>query len=236
MKSKPWFKFDPNSWLNNIQLRNCSTSERGMLIDLMCIAHRSTDYGCILQDYKPDSVKMLAKSLSIRYQTATRCIQKLIELERISLTSSNQLVIERMVEDEEKARQQSAYGKMGGNPTLNPDVKIEKTKTIKDKEKDKMYEVAKVLATDLLSKTSKALGRPLTNGVVSSAKGIQKLLKKGITEGEILNTMTWLTTDNTQSEYAFVVHSGNSLHDKWDKIQSAMCKKAFKKKRVENAI
>ena len=74
----------------------------------------------------------------------------------------------------------------------------------------------------LLESMSRASGRKLVSTVADSKAGIEKLLKSGITEETIRATITWLEHENPKREKPFVVLSGASLHEKWDRIQSAM--------------
>jgi hypothetical protein len=69
-----------------------------------------------------------------------------------------------------------------------------------------------------------ALGRKLVSTPQASATHIKKLLKKGVLQGEISLAIDWLTTDNLSSGYQLEVQSGRSLHEKWDRIQSAMAR------------
>jgi len=92
----------------------------------------------------------------------------------------------------------------------------------KGRSKKGNHNTQNTLAKYLIDKTSEATGRKLVTTVKSSSSHISKLLEAGITESEIRSTIDWLTTTNMTSEYRFDVHSGKSLFDKWDKIQSAI--------------
>lgn len=133
------------------------------------------------------------------------------------------------------------YTTFVGEPYMDAHTRIEKlTRELIDEIKDhlspppkrKADPVATALATNLLESMSRASKTKLTSSVSSSAKPIEKLLKKGVTEKQVLDTVTWLEKENPKRQYPFVVLSGQSLLDKWDKIQVAM-KTPTEKKPVE---
>jgi len=78
------------------------------------------------------------------------------------------------------------------------------------------------LSLYFIEKISASVGRELLCTKASCRKWISKLLKKGIGEDEIISTIDWLATDNLKREYKFVVQSGKSLYEKWDRIKAAM--------------
>jgi hypothetical protein len=194
MKIKPWFKFDPSSWLNDVDLRDCTTSERGVLIDLMCLAHRSGNYGYFMDDMKPETIKKTAKCLSIASKTLDKCLTNLLQKSRICQTNDGQLYIKRMIEDNSYSLKQSELGKTGGNPTLKAPLKPEKRREDKEKEKSKKKaygEFNSVMLTDdeydkLISKhgESKALSAiEILDGYIASKgnkyKNHYAVFKKG---------------------------------------------------------
>jgi len=150
MKVKPWLKFEPSAWLSDPKLRSCTTSERGVLIDLICLAHRNCDYGYLGFKNDADGVRMIAKCLSIARRTLAKCIANLIDMERICIANDGEMYIKRMIQDHEYACKQSTNGEKGGNPTLKPDKTIEdKTKGDKTREPKRSYgEFNSVFLTD----------------------------------------------------------------------------------------
>jgi len=95
----------------------------------------------------------------------------------------------------------------------------------KEKKKDIINDVALVLAKKLLEAMSRASGRKMLSTPASSVIPIVRMLRAGVTDGEISKTIDWLEKENPAKEYPFVVLSGKALLEKWDKIQLAMGKK-----------
>jgi hypothetical protein len=80
----------------------------------------------------------------------------------------------------------------------------------------------KELTAYFLEKTKAAAGRRLLTSARSVAPYMRRLLKAEMTPELVKLTIDWLTTDNLEEEFQFVVHSGRSLYEKWDRIQTAM--------------
>lgn len=80
------------------------------------------------------------------------------------------------------------------------------------------------LAKSFLEAMSKANGRKLIAKPDKTAVWIKKLFNRGVPEEEIRKTIDWLEKENPGREYRFVVASGQSLYEKWDRIQAAMTK------------
>jgi hypothetical protein len=78
------------------------------------------------------------------------------------------------------------------------------------------------LTAYFLDKVQAAAGRRLLTSPRSVAPFMRKLLAAEMTPELIRLTIDWLTTDNLESEYPYVVLSGRALVEKWDRIQNAM--------------
>jgi hypothetical protein len=128
MKHNPWLKFWPQDWLTDVNLRSCSSAQRGTLIDLMCIAHRSENYGVIIERDTPEARKMLAKCLSLTVRTLDSHMTGLLQLQRICRTDDGQLFIKRMVQDHRKSLINSDNGKLGGRVSLKAPLKAEENR------------------------------------------------------------------------------------------------------------
>ena len=151
MKHHQWFKFYPQDWLTDVELRSCSSAARGTLIDLMCLAHRRDDYGYFMDDQEPETRKRIAKCLSITRRTFDNHLTYLIQMQRICVADDGRLFIKRMVRDAEYTKQQSTFGTHGGNPTLKAPLKPDKNKSKNKKEsksKKEHGEFNNVLLTD----------------------------------------------------------------------------------------
>lgn len=191
MKRKPWFKFDPSAWLNDVELRNCSTSERGVLIDLMCIAHNNSEYGFFLSQYNAEEVKKLAKCLSITERTLNRCLTTLLQMSRICQTIDGQLYIKRMVQDFEYASKQSDNGKKGGNPTLKPEKKREEKKR-EEKKAFGEFKTVKFTDKEYKSLQSKLNSKRLSFGISCLDAYKKSSGKKYECDYAVFNKGSWL--------------------------------------------
>ena len=126
-KARPWLKFWPQDWICDPQLRSCTIGARGLLIDLMAIAHGCDPYGYLMANGQPLQPETITKLIGMRPQTYRKHIANLSERSRVAIADNGALYIPRMVKDAEYASKQAAFGKKGGNPTL----KGTKTQTLK---------------------------------------------------------------------------------------------------------
>jgi DNA replication protein DnaD len=101
------------------------------------------------------------------------------------------------------------------NPPTPPGGNSERSKSVTSIE-------AKALATTFLDLTAKAHNQKLTTTASSTAKWLDKLLKRGQTTQDIDNAIKWLCGPNMEADFSFTVLSGKSLYEKWDRIQAAM--------------
>ena len=96
-----------------------------------------------------------------------------------------------------------------------------------DSDLDSTRKLCQDLASQLLESVSRATGRKLVSTPKASTRPIQQLLKKGVTEKEVLEAITWLEHENPKNgKYALVVESGNALLEKWDRLQALMTRTA----------
>ena len=105
---------------------------------------------------------------------------------------------------------------------IDLDSDLDTDSDLPDKSGDK---IALNLATQLLEAVGRAMGKKLVSTPKSSRKPIADLMKRGVTEKEILDVIAWLEHENPKrGEFALVIESGKSLFEKWDKLQVAMCR------------
>jgi hypothetical protein len=83
---------------------------------------------------------------------------------------------------------------------------------------------AKELESGFLDAMSRAKGRKLISK--PTGEGICRLMKKGVTEQEIIRAFNWLY-ENARDPYCPVVESGKALYDKWDKVQAGMARSGY---------
>jgi len=121
MKKNPWFKFHPSDWLTDPDLRNCPSACRSLLIDLMCLAHSSSEYGFFGDGSASDLSKHLEKTLCIDRRVLVKQLETLAEHTRITQDEHGRWYIKRMVQDAQHSAVMSNHGKRGGNPRLKPE-------------------------------------------------------------------------------------------------------------------
>jgi len=115
---RPSFQFYPGDWLNDINLRSCSLSARGLWIDLICLMHQCPKYGHLMVNHKVIPMVNLARMLGVNL-TDLECWME--ELECAGVFSRNEsgcIYSRRMIKDENLRNIRANNGKLGGNPTL----------------------------------------------------------------------------------------------------------------------
>ena len=142
-RRNPWFKFHPQDWLTDVELRACSSAARGTLMDLMCIAHNSEEYGVCMPDLQTSTRKRVAKHLALTLRTLDSHLTILIQMHRICMTGVEQmsdicqtgvgqvsdrcrtdaghLYVKRMVKDHAFSSKQSEKGVKGAAQRLKPE-------------------------------------------------------------------------------------------------------------------
>jgi hypothetical protein len=104
-------------WMDNKELRRCSTEARAVLMDLMCLAHEGTPYGHLCDDIGPLADEYMASRCVLPVSKFRKALLELARNERIA-QKSGAFFIPRMVADEELRLKREAGGKLGGNPAL----------------------------------------------------------------------------------------------------------------------
>jgi hypothetical protein len=123
MPKYQWFKFYATDWLADPHLRLCNAAARGVLIDLMALAHNGEPYGYVSNGGMALTEKQLVRVLAVNRQTLSKALAALELHGRIARAADDLLYIPRMVKDGAKLAQSVAHGKLGGNPKLKGRVK-----------------------------------------------------------------------------------------------------------------
>ena len=138
----PWFKFYANHWSGDPHLRLCSLTARGLLIDLMAIAHNGNPYGYVTNGDKALNEQELGRVLSCNWQTVSKALAELELNGRIGRAIGGVIYIPRMVRDGNKTKEYREYGRRGGNPELNLGVNPrDKAEEDKEEEKKKIEDI-----------------------------------------------------------------------------------------------
>ena len=115
---RPSFQFYPSDWRNDGNLRLCSIAARGLLIDLMCIAHECDVYGVLAQNGHAFDHKTVGKLTGLRTDTAAKLTEELTRNRVLSYNENGALYSRRMVRDEDLRNIRAEAGAKGGNPHL----------------------------------------------------------------------------------------------------------------------
>ena len=130
MSSKTIIDLDTHAWLSDPELRMCEPQDRGVLIDLMCLArggrpegHVTSGNGAALDDVH------IARFLHVDADLFAKCKDRLLVNNRICIAEHTRAIfIPRMVRDAAIRDAATAGGRMGGNPTLLGDEPEDKPK------------------------------------------------------------------------------------------------------------
>lgn len=111
-------------WLDCKELRRCSLAARGLLTDLMAIAHEGVPYGYLRDSLEPLPHEYLIARCHSGKKEFEKLLQELLDKGRI-VDESGVLVVPRMVEDERKRQDRIIKGLTGGNPKLKVNLQSE---------------------------------------------------------------------------------------------------------------
>lgn len=161
LRDQPYLPLYVQDFLTDEKLAECSAEATGVYIRLMCLMHKSEDYGKITLKEKDfcrdfchgktigkesgDAVFFAAKfvkHLPYTYDVILRSLEELIE-ERVLYLDGRSLCQKRMIKDAEISAKRSNSGKKGAD-TTNQKFKKEETPNPKKKKKtDKDFAAAK---------------------------------------------------------------------------------------------
>jgi hypothetical protein len=118
--SAPWLKFFPSDWRADPSLRMCSIAARGLWIEMLCVMHEATPRGTLRVNGKTVSDRQLA--ILAGCQDVAGLLEELEDAGVFSREADGTIFSRRMMRDVEKAEQDKANGRKGGNPTLRAGV------------------------------------------------------------------------------------------------------------------
>ena len=125
LRDQPYLPLYIQDFLTDEKLINCSASSTGIYIRLMCIMHKSEDYGKILlkQKFKQTESMTLnfalqiSKSMPYDVKEIHLGIEELIE-EKVICIDGELLIQKRMVKDFNISESRSKSGKIGGQKSV----------------------------------------------------------------------------------------------------------------------
>ena len=119
LRNQPYLPLYVNDFMVDERLRECSAESTGVYIRLMCLMHKSDEYGVIsIDDAKggdvlPDFCQKFARHLPYEIDVIDRSLRELIKRQVLTL-EGNRLFQKRMVRDGEISKVRSEVGKGGG--------------------------------------------------------------------------------------------------------------------------
>lgn len=123
--SNPWLKFYPSDWRSDPALRMCSIAARGLWMEMLCVMHENG--GALSVNGKGLTPRQLATLAGC--PDVDDLLSELEDAGVFSRYEDGTIFSRRMIRDAEKAEQDKANGKKGGNPTIkagvNPQDKAE---------------------------------------------------------------------------------------------------------------
>ena len=121
---RPAFQFYPGDWQRDAALRSCSVGARGLWIEMICIMHQADPYGHLVVNGRPIDAPTLARMVGGRVAEVGRWLGELEAAGVYNMDGATR-VSRRMVRDEEVRKARAEGGKLGGNPALMDNHKVE---------------------------------------------------------------------------------------------------------------
>lgn len=126
LRDKPYLPLYIQDFMTDEKLAQCSAKATGVYIRLMCLMHKSDQYGKILlkQKFKQtnDRIKnfsaQIVKHMPYDFHTVTESLVELLE-EKVLTMEGDILIQKRMVEDNAISEARAAAGKKGGLSTTS---------------------------------------------------------------------------------------------------------------------
>jgi len=124
LTDQPYLPLFVDDWMNNSKLKLCSPGAHGLMVSIMCLMHKSEQYGIILlrQKYKQTDKQILnfasqvAKQTSFDLLDVQAYLTELID-EKVLCLEGDQLMSLRMIKDAKTSLERSKSGKIGGDQT-----------------------------------------------------------------------------------------------------------------------
>jgi hypothetical protein len=121
LTDQPYLPLYVDDWMNNNKLKMCSPSAHGLMIVIICIMHKETEYGTILLKQKFRQTSRQIKNFALQIAKLSPFDSAAIEDPLNELLSEGALTIiddylicPRMVKDCQKSKAKADAGKIGG--------------------------------------------------------------------------------------------------------------------------
>ena len=147
LRDQPYIPLYVQDFLTDEKLMECSASATGIYIRLLCIMHKSEEYGTILLKQKDKQGKniclnfayKLAKFLPYKTEEIAAGIEELVA-EKVLQIDGDKLTQKRMIRDNEISEKRAIAGKKGGLKTQQFASKFAKAKFKANTEYENEYE------------------------------------------------------------------------------------------------
>jgi uncharacterized protein YdaU (DUF1376 family) len=147
LRNQPYLPLYVQDFMTDEKLSLCSASTTGVYIRIMCLMHKSKEYGKILlkQKHKQtnkqvlDFALLIAKNLPYEWSVVQEALIELIEEEVLSI-EGDYLVQKRMVKDGEISDKRALAGKTGGEKLQNKYKDFAKANTKANTQANSEYE------------------------------------------------------------------------------------------------
>ena len=113
-----WSAFYWGDWLSDAQLHRCSLTARGLWIEMLCLMHDGEPRGYLTSCGLPTTPQELAQSCRTNLRTVVAALAELEARRVFSRDENGAIYSRRMVGDELKRSRNVSNGKLGGNPKL----------------------------------------------------------------------------------------------------------------------
>lgn len=121
---RPSFQFYPSDWLRDTALRTCSLGARGLWIDMICFMHEGSPYGHLKVGNKVILPSNLASMSGTTLIDIEGWLDELKQAGVYDIAEDGSICSRRMIRDENLRNMRAAGGKLGGNPALKVDEKV----------------------------------------------------------------------------------------------------------------
>ena len=135
LRDQPYLPLYIQDFLTDEKLAQCSAKATGVFIRLMCLMHKTEQYGTILLKQKnkqgPDQIKnfgnLIIKHMPYDFHTVTESLVELIE-EGVLTVEGDILIQKRMVKDNAISEKRAIAGRKGGVTTTTKNFAKAKSK------------------------------------------------------------------------------------------------------------
>lgn len=148
LRNQPYFPMYVQDFLSDEKLNECSAKSTGVYIRLMCIMHKSDEYGVILLKQKDKQTDNQIKNFAIKLVKQMPYIETIIEEsleelinEKVLILDEDKLIQKRMVRDNEISEKRALAGSKGGKITQKNNEENNGFAKAKSKSKGKAKEV-----------------------------------------------------------------------------------------------